>query len=171
MTDESLMLCVKNDDLDKAAILYERYKKKLYRYFLYKNQSNQELSEDNVQQVFYRMIKYRKSYKEESSFSVWIYGIARNIQYQDYKDQAKMNEAHANYQTTETYTFVNDEYQAMRQAIALLPESYREILIMSKFMDLKYEDIATLNNCSVGVVKARVFRATQSLREVYLKIS
>jgi len=171
MTDEALMLCVKNDDLDKAAILYERYKKKLYHFFLYKNKNDQELSEDAVQQVFYRMIKYRKSYKDEASFSVWVYGIARNVQYQNYKDQVKMNDTHANYQTTETYTFVNDEHQAMRQAIALLPETYREVLVMSKFMDLKYEDIAVLNNCSVGVIKTRVFRAMQSLKEVYLKIS
>ena len=171
MTDESLMLCVKNDDLDKAAILYERYKKKLYHFFLYKNKNDQELSEDAVQQVFYRMIKYRKSYKDDNSFNIWIYGIARNVQYQDYKDQAKMNEAQANYQTTETYTFVNDEHQAMRQAIALLPETHRDVLLMSKFMDLKYEDIAALSNCSVGVVKTRVFRAMQSLKEVYLKIS
>lgn len=171
MTDESLMLCVKNDDLDKAAILYERYKKKLYLFFLYKNKNDQELSEDAVQQVFYRMIKYRKSYKDDNSFNIWIYGIARNVQYQDYKDQAKMNEAHANYQTTETYTFVNDEHQAMRQAIALLSETHRDVLMMSKFMDLKYEDIAVLSNCSVGVVKTRVFRAMQSLKEVYLKIS
>lgn len=171
MTDESLMLCIKNDDLDKAAILYERYKKKLYQFFMYKNKNDQELSEDAVQQVFYRMIKYRKSYKDDSGFNVWIFGIARNVQYQDYKDQVKMTEAHANYRTTETYTFVNDEHQAMRQAITLLPENYREVLIMSKFMDLKYEDIAVLSNCSVGVVKTRVFRAMQSLREVYLKIS
>jgi RNA polymerase sigma-70 factor (ECF subfamily) len=171
MTDESLMLCVKNDDLDKAAILYERYKKKLYQFFLYKNKNDQELSEDAVQQVFYRMIKYRKSYKDDNSFSIWIYGIARNVQYQDYNKQVKMNDAHANYQTTETYTFANDEHQAMRQAISLLPENYREVLMMSKFMDLKYEDIAVLSNCSVGVVKTRVFRAMQSLKEVYLKIS
>ena len=171
MTDEALMLCVKNDDLDKAAMLYERYKKKLYQFFLYKNYGDKDGSEDCVQQVFYRMIKYRKTYKEDNNFSMWIYGIARNIQYQDYKDQVKNTEAHSNYQTTEIYTYGNDDHQALRQAVQLLPEHYREVLVMSKFMDLKYEEIALLSNCSVGVVKTRVFRAMQSLREVYFKIS
>ena len=51
MTDEYLMQCVKDEDLDKAAILYERYKKRLYNFFQYRNYNNPELSEDCVQQV------------------------------------------------------------------------------------------------------------------------
>jgi RNA polymerase sigma factor (sigma-70 family) len=171
MTDESLMLCVKNGDLDKAAILYERYKKKLYHFFLLKNHNDRELSEDGVQQVFYRMIKYRKSYREDNNFSMWIYGIARNIQYQDFNKQVKMNDVHAGYQINEAYTSVNDDHQALQQALQLLPEPYREVLVMSKFLDLKYEEIAEINNCSAGVIKTRVFRAIKSLREVYFKIS
>ena len=62
MTDEYLMQCVKNGDLDKAAVLYERYKKKLYNFFQYRNFNDAEQSEDCVQQVFYRIIKYRESY-------------------------------------------------------------------------------------------------------------
>ncbi len=171
MTDEALMLAVKNEDLDKAAILYERYKKKLYNFFLYKNNGDKEKSEDSVQQVFYRMIKYRQSYKEENNFKVWIYTIAWNIQHQDYKQQVKMDDLRANYQITEEYTPVDDRHQAVQHALKLLPDPYREVLLMSKFLGLKYEEIAEINNCSVGVVKTRVFRAIKSLREVYFKIS
>ena len=96
MTDESLMLCVKNEDLDKAAILYERYKRRLFNFFLYKNNSNKEKSEDCVHQVFYRIIKYRQSYKEDNNFKVWVYTIAWNIQHNDFKQQAKMDDVRAN---------------------------------------------------------------------------
>ncbi|MBW4891716.1 RNA polymerase sigma factor [Mucilaginibacter sp. HMF5004] len=171
MTDESLMLCVKKNDLDKAAILYERYKKKLYQFFMYKNYNDQEKSEDCVQQVFYRVIKYRQSYTEGNNFRIWVYSIAKNIQYQDFKEQVKMDAAHASYQTDEAYTLVNDEHQAMLQALKLLPEQYREVLVMSRFLGMKYDEIAEINNCSVGVIKTRAFRAINSLREAYFKIA
>jgi RNA polymerase sigma factor (sigma-70 family) len=171
MTDEFLMLSVKQEDLDKAAILYERYKKKMYNFFLYKNYNDQERSEDCVQQVFYRVIKYRHTYREGSNFKIWIYSIARNIQYQDYKDQVKMNEIRTNYLITEEYEDSNDDYQAIQKAMKILPEAHREVLLMAKFLGLKYEEIAQIHDCSVGVIKTRVFRAMKSLREIYLKIS
>ena len=171
MTDEYLMLCVKNGDMDKAAILYERYKKKLYNFFLYKSNGDKEKSEDGVHQVFYRMIKYRQSYKEANNFRVWIYSIAWNIQHQDFQQQARMNDVRANYQATEEYTLIDDRHAAVHYALKQLPGPYREVLVMSRFLGLKYDEIAEINNCSVGVIKTRVFRAISSLREVYFKIS
>nr|WP_067057830.1 sigma-70 family RNA polymerase sigma factor [Mucilaginibacter sp. L294] len=170
MTDEALMLCIKNDDLDKAAIIYDRYKQKLFNFFLFKNHLNRELSNDSVQQVFYRMIKYRKSYNEVYDFSKWIYGIAKNIHNQDINARKKAESLQSNYRVEEVYEIHNDDHAALRQAIEKLPEPYRETLLMSKFLQMKYEEIAELNNCSVGVIKTRVFRAVKMLREVYLKI-
>ncbi|GAA3989954.1 RNA polymerase sigma factor RpoE [Mucilaginibacter dorajii] len=171
MTDESLMVLVKNDDLEKASILYQRYKKKLYHFYLFRNCNDQEASEDCVQQVFYRMIKYRKSYIEGNNFGIWIYKIAQNVLYQDLKNQAKMNSIQNGFRINEMYTAEPDEYSTIRQAIQLLPEPYREVLIMSKFMELKYEEIAQISNCSVGVIKTRVFRAISQLKEKYNSIA
>jgi len=171
MTDEYLMLCIKNDDLDKVAILYERYTKKLYLYFLSKNKHDSESSEDCVQQVFYRLIKYRKTFKDDSNFGMWIYGIARNVQFKDFNTRNKISNAYADYQVAETYDQVNDDNQALNQAMQLLPDQYREVLIMTKYLGLKYEEIAAINNCSVGAIKNRVYRAIQNLRDIYFKIS
>lgn len=171
MTDEQLMLAVKNDHLDKAAILYERYKKMLYGFFMYKNNNDKAKSDDNVQQTFYRLIKYRHTYKEESNFKVWLYSIAWNIQHNDYKQAAKLNVIPTDILPDEPYIQKDDRYDELYQAMQLLPEQHREVLVMSKFLELKYEEIAQINNCSVGVVKTRVFRALQQLRTVYFKIS
>jgi RNA polymerase sigma factor (sigma-70 family) len=171
MTDEALMLCVKNDDLDKSAILYERYKKKLNNFFMYRNSFDKEASEDCIQQVFYRVIKYRKSYKADNNFSKWIFTIAKNILFHDSKEQLKVNHMRANYHVAEEYNDKSDDYQAIRQAVLLLPEQYREVLLMSKFMDMKYEDIAEISECSIGTIKIRVYRAIKILRETYLRIS
>ncbi len=171
MTDEQLMLAVKNNHLDKAAILYERYKKMLYGFFMYKNGNDKAKSEDHVQQVFYRLIKYRLTYKQDSNFKVWLYTIAWNVQHQDYKQSAKLNLVPMEILPDEAHVQTDDRYEALHKAINLLPEQQREILIMSKLLELKYEEIAQISNCTVGVVKTRVFRALQQLRTVYFKIS
>jgi RNA polymerase sigma factor (sigma-70 family) len=171
MTDESLMLCVKSGELDKAAILYERYKKALYNFFLYKNSNDKDKGEDGVQQVFYQLIKYRHTFKEDGNFKVWLYSIAWNIQHHDFRRQEKQEDMINNYPITETYIQFDDDHQTLHHALKLLPDIYRDVLIMSRFGGLKYEEIAEINNCSVGVIKTRAFRAIQSLREVYFKIS
>lgn len=171
MSDEYLMLCVKNGDLDKAAIIYERYKKKLYQFFMHRNYGDKEASADNVQQVFYRLIKYKNTFKDDANFNIWLYSIASNIRYQDMKDKQRMDTGLNGYKIPESYTPINDEHQALHQALKTLPETHREILMMSKFLDMKYEEIAVIIGCSVGVVKTRVFRAMQALRETYFKLN
>lgn len=171
MSDELLMLSVKNGDLDKASIIYERYKNKLYQFFIHRNYGDKEASADNVQQVFYRLIKYRNTYKDDSNFNTWLYSIASNVRYQDLKTKQRSEAGLIYYKLPESYTPINDEHQALQQALKTLPEAHREILMMSKFLDMKYEEIAVIIGCSVGVVKTRVFRAMQTLRETYFKMN
>ena len=104
---------------------------------------------------------------------MWVYGIARNVQFKDFNAQNKISfsNAYADYHVTEVYDPVNDDSQALNQAMLLLPDQHREVLVMSKYLGLKYEEIAALNNCSAGTIKTRVFRAVQNLREIYFKIS
>ena len=78
MTDEQAMYAVSQGDLDKAAILYERYKKSLLNFFLYR-QNDRENARDLTQQVFLRMLRYRHTYREGASFRTWILEIARNV--------------------------------------------------------------------------------------------
>ena len=170
MTDESLMLSVKNDNLDDLSVLYERYKLRLFRFFYLKNNHDEQESEDCVQQVFYRIIKYRKSFREDHVFLAWMFAIARNVRSQEFKDKMKRDNLISTIKTEEFYILGNDEHQALRQAMDLLPDAYKDVLIMSKFMGLKYDEIAKINNCSEGVIKTRVFRAMKYLKENYEKI-
>ena len=56
----------------------------------------------------------------------------------------------------------------LQRALMQLPEDKREILVLSRFQELKYEEIARLLGCEIGAVKVRVHRALQQLREIYL---
>ena len=73
------MEAVRQGDLGGMAVLFERHHRSLFNYFVHLN-GNRELSEDLVQDVFVRMLKYRQTYKPERSYSAWMYQIARNAQ-------------------------------------------------------------------------------------------
>ena len=68
---------VRDGDLAKMAVLFERHHRPLFRYFL-RLTGNREFSEDLAQDVFFRMLKYRHSYQDGSPFTPWMYQVARN---------------------------------------------------------------------------------------------
>ena len=59
----------------------------------------------------------------------------------------------------------------LRRALAGLPGEKREVLIMSRFQDLKYEEIASILKCEVGTVKVRVYRALRELADRFFALS
>src|SRR5258706_14127912 len=71
------MAAVGAGEVSKLAVLFERHHRSLFRYFVSMNR-NRELSEDLVQDVFFRMLRYRGSYDPQQSFTAWMYQIARN---------------------------------------------------------------------------------------------
>lgn len=170
MTDETAMQCVFNGDLDKAAILYERYKRPLLNFFL-RFGVDSESSHDLTQQTFYRLIHYRHTFREGHEFKTWIYRIARN-QFHDFIKDNK----HKTSQLSENFDVIDDEthdetqHKLIRIALEKLPEDYREVLHLSRYEEMKYDQIAEVLNVSVSVVKVRVHRAIKKLREVYLSL-
>ena len=78
MTDEALMSAVKNGKLDMASDLYDKYSKRLYNYFV-KISMDRSVSDDLMQNTFFRMIKYRHTYKDGNPFKAWMFQIARNV--------------------------------------------------------------------------------------------
>src|SRR6476659_1613057 len=78
------MLKVKEGDLDRLSLLFERYKRPLYGFFYGLNR-NAELSEDLVQNVFYRILKYRYLFRGEGDFKTWMFHIARNVNHDHFR--------------------------------------------------------------------------------------
>ena len=170
MTDEQAMYAVSQGDLDKAAILYERYKKSLLNFFLYR-QNDRENARDLTQQVFLRMLRYRHTYREGASFKTWILEIARNV----FFDYLKKNPTHTDLNEIadigDSYDETEEQHQFLHRALAQLPDQYREVLLLSRFQHMSYEEIGQSLGLSVPNVKVRVFRAMQKLRDLYMNVS
>jgi RNA polymerase sigma factor (sigma-70 family) len=171
------MIKVKEGDLGKLGLLFERYKRPLYGFF-YGLTKNGELSEDLVQNVFFRILKYRYLFRGEGDFKTWMFHIARNVNNDHYRKN-KLNAKDSLEQWQErlgtdenrsTEIQSDEELQILSMAMDRLPVDKREILLLSKFQDKKYKEIGEIIGCSEGAVKVKVFRALQELKEVYRKL-
>ncbi len=178
LTDNTLMLKVKNGDLDKLGLLYERHKKRLFGFF-YNLGNNPSISEDLVQNVFMRVLKYRRSYSGEGSFAAWLFSMARNVHYDHHKRSAKESISHgvsADDIKGETEDHLNEEYHnegnkaLLKHALSLLPHEKREVLILSKYREMKFSEIAKVIGCSEGAAKVRVHRALKDLRIIFSQL-
>jgi len=172
MSDEELMSQVRSGVGEMLGLLFERYQTPLFNFYL-KLTGDRSVSEDLVQDVFFRILKYRQSYRVETPFRAWMYQIARNAR-MDYLRRRRpetswepeMSPAVAPTDTAQQ----SQETLLLHRALMRMPEEKREVLVLSRFQDLKYEEIARLLNCETGTVKTRVHRALQELREIFLEL-
>lgn len=176
MTDEELMDAVKGGDLTKASILFDRYNKHLYNFFV-KIAYDRDLGHDLTQDVFLRMIRYRHTYRSTSKFKSWIFQIARNVYADHYRSNKIMksdfDEVEMIGQKVDAIDvkMANDEREKLLYiAMYKLNEEQRELLLLSKFQKLKYDEIATIYDSTVGAIKVKVHRAINKLKEHYLKL-
>jgi RNA polymerase sigma-70 factor (ECF subfamily) len=176
-TDNQIMEDVKNGKVEKLAVLFEKHHVKLFNFFL-RLTANRDTSEDLVQDVFSRMLKYRASYLGHSKFTTWMYQIGRNAHI-DYlrkkRDEYPLDEQWedaVSYELSPTEELEKSEEIAMiREALAKLPLKKREVLVLSRFQDMKYKEIAELFGCQIGTVKAHVHRAIKELGKIYTDLA
>lgn len=165
--DEELMLRVRNDEVETLSTLFERHHVALFNFF-YRMSGDNAGSEDLVQDVFYRVLKYRRSYKPGTSFRTWMYQVARNARNDRFRKQrGEVDLDEAPVATVLPIDSVEQAQQLSRLKCALmqLPEEKRELLLLTRYQGLKYEEVARLLQCEVGAVKVRVHRALQELKD------
>ena len=174
MTDNAIMLKVKSGDLDKMALLFQRYHRPLYG-FLYHMTGQREISEDMVQNIFYRMLRSRHTFTGNGEFKTWMYHLARNV-LKDHWKKAGGSRPVAEWEDRITDEVLVDEQlekkmelEMLQKRIASLSPESREVLILSRYQDLKYAEIAEVLDLSVGAVKVRIHRAINQLKTLYMQ--
>lgn len=164
------MILVSKGNLDMMSVLFERYHIKIFN-FLVKMTRDKEVSQDITQEVFYKALKYRASYKN-GKFSAWIYTIARNIfsdhyQKQKNKDQRLEDQLYKIEEINHTQGIETSE--ELNRALDQLSTSDRELIIMNRYQGIKYQEMAEIVGSTEGAVKTKVHRAIQKLKKYYLQ--
>jgi RNA polymerase sigma-70 factor (ECF subfamily) len=168
------MIAVRDGDTGRLGLLFERYKRSLYGFFYGMNR-NQELSEDLVQNTFFRILKYRHLFRGEGDFRTWMFHIARNVSHDHFrKDKLKWKESVENWQNKlahednrEGEMQLTEKNAMLSMAMDKLPQDKKEILLLSKYQEKKYKEIGEIIGCSEGAVKVKVFRALQELKVIF----
>ena len=161
---------VANGNLDVLKILFERHHKHVFN-FLHKMCGNRILSEDLTQEVFYKLMKYRTSYNN-GKFVSWLFTIARNSL------NSHFRRASDNYDEIDTLDYklvANEEekkdYSDLHLAINQLDPSDRELMILNRIQEIKYEELAIIVGSTPGAVKTKVSRALKKLKTIYFQNS
>ena len=177
MTDDRLMQNVRDGQVEKLAVLFERHHAAIFNFFL-RMTGNRAVSEDLVQDVFARILKHRATYRGEDRFTVWMYTIARNVHF-DYlrksRDAFALDEQFEDIPSPELMpedrVIQNQEADLGNRALARLSPRKQELLVLSRFQNLKYREIAELLHCPEGTVKGLIHRAIRELGEAYRQLA
>jgi RNA polymerase sigma-70 factor (ECF subfamily) len=140
-------------------------------------------SEDIAQIVFMRVWKHARHYKPDNKFTTYLYTIVRNLVYNESRRRSRKrtvstdqreDEQHLQHPDDESArpdaTLLDSELRAaIDAAIASLPENQRLAVILRRYDNLPYEEIAEVLKTSVPSVKSLLFRARTTLRETLSK--
>jgi RNA polymerase sigma-70 factor (ECF subfamily) len=176
--DAELMLRVREGDDTSFALLLERHRGPVV-HFLFRMVQNPSVSEELAQEVFLRVYRSRATYEPTAKFTTWLFRIATHLALNWVRD-GKKEKGHESLDeqvvdgvdrqvrdrqpTIEQAMLYEVKMTEVRQAIEALPAKQRAAVLMHKYEELEYAQIARALNCSESAVKSLLFRAYESLR-------
>ena len=176
VTDELLMHAVQGGQLEALGELFERHHRAVFL-FLRRTTGDPVLAEDLVQEVFVRILKYRRTYDSGSRFDTWLFRIARNARADHFRKRGPSPapvDAALNVPAPEPSPDRRLERQIdveqLDRAMQQLGEEPRDLLVLARYHGLPYDRIAETLGIEVGAVKVRVHRAMKQLRAVFFRL-
>jgi RNA polymerase sigma-70 factor (ECF subfamily) len=166
------MAHVADGNLDSLRFLFDRYHRRIFNFIL-QMCGDRELSNDLTQDVFYKVMKYRTSYKG-GQFASWIFTITRNGVHTHFrKHKTRMEDLETVLYKIEDEEDSNgkEDHAFLKYALQQLDIEDREILIMHKMQGIKYEELGNILEITPGAAKAKAYRALKKLRTIYFQKS
>jgi RNA polymerase sigma-70 factor, ECF subfamily len=178
-SDVQLMLDVKAGDEASFDFLLQKYRMPLVN-FLYRMVRDTATAEDLAQEVFLRVYRARKQYSPSAKFTTWLFRIATNLALNSVRDNryhkletsldAPVKEDEAPMQLRSPEMRIDEHLleqaraEIIRRAIASLPEKQRAAVLLHKYEEMDYGEIAKIMECSESTLKSLLFRAYETLR-------
>jgi RNA polymerase sigma-70 factor, ECF subfamily len=178
-SDVQLMLDVKAGNDASFGPLLQKYRIPLVS-FLDRMVRDWTLAEDLAQEVFLRVYRARKKYSPDAKFTTWLFRIATNLALNALRDgrhrqgEVSLDQSGEDDRRTmdlpdrrpgiEQHLMERDRAALIRRAIWALPEKQRAAVLLHKYHELDYDEIARILECSESALKSLLFRAYETLR-------
>jgi RNA polymerase sigma-70 factor (ECF subfamily) len=180
--DAQVMLRVRDGDDAAFNYLVERYRRAMIS-FMFRMVHNAAIAEDLSQEVFLRVYRSRASYSADAKFTTWLYRIATNLAVNHARDNKhERPEVKASIDAVDEETGLSidvadsrlnveqdilrrERLQAIRKCVEALPERQRMAVMMHKYQEMDYRQIAEVLHLSESATKSLLFRAYETLRE------
>jgi RNA polymerase sigma-70 factor (ECF subfamily) len=181
-TDVQLMLDVKAGDEQSFELLLRKYRTPLVN-FLFRMVRNTAVAEDLAQEVFIRVYRAREEYAPSAKFTTWMFRIATNLALNSVRDNRHRQMEISMDQTVDTgeeeqqvlqvpdrapnveqELVARSRAEMIMKAIHSLPEKQRAAVLLHKYQELDYDEIARVLECSESALKSLLFRAYETLR-------
>jgi RNA polymerase sigma-70 factor (ECF subfamily) len=182
LTDADVMLRAKAGDEAAFDSLVQKYRRPMVS-FMYRMAHNAAAAEDLAQEVFLRVYRSRQSYEATAKFTTWLYRIATNLAVNHARDtrherpenMVSLDEPDEESGRTldvadgtlsaEEMLVRQERLAAIRQRVQGLPERQRIAVVMHKYQQMDYQQIAEVLKLSESATKSLLFRAYETLRE------
>jgi RNA polymerase sigma-70 factor (ECF subfamily) len=176
--DAELMLRVRDGCSASFASLLERHRGPVIQ-FLFRMVQNRAVAEELAQEVFLRVYRSRATYEPTAKFTTWMFRIASHLALnwiRDHKGEkgkesldqelpdGATRQVSDRRPSVEQRLLLEVKLQEIRCAIHLLPPKQRAAVLMHKYQEMDYSQIAAALNCSESAIKSLLFRAYESLR-------
>lgn len=181
MLDEDLMELFQAGTVEAYNILVDRYSERLMHY-LFGFLADKKRCEDLLQETFLRVHRNRHSYQRIAKFSTWLYTIAGNLARSEYRKQKRryMYSIQSTSRDNEEYemplpdeSFAPDKHtesilqeNSIFKALDVLPDSFREVIILRDVQELAYDEIAEITGLPMGTVKSRINRGRRKMKHL-----
>lgn len=180
ISDEDLVEGTLGGNEDAFSRLYERYRHRVYA-TAYRIVQDAAEAQDATQEIFVKLYRSLSSWNaRRSRFSTWLYRLAANHAIDCWRGRRRRSESQLEpepedralreYQLTHAirspYRDVENKesIEEIRQFVGGLPDLQKKVFVLRYFQECKLEEIAEMENCSLGTVKTSLFRATQAVR-------
>jgi len=176
--DAELMLRLKQGDCASFGVLLDKYRSPVI-HFLYRMVQNQAVAEELAQEVFLRVYRSRSTYEPTARFTTWLFRIATHLALNTLRDsrgektreyldddgaELPARQISDRRPTIEQHMLHEARLEEIRGAITALPAKQRAAVLMHKYEEMEYSQIARVLNCSESAVKSLLFRAYETLR-------
>jgi RNA polymerase sigma-70 factor (ECF subfamily) len=167
------MRAVREGDVNQLGVLFERHHARVHA-LCYRLTRRADAADDLAQETFLRVLRYRDTFRGDAAFATWLYRVAYNVCHEHWRQERRDESVpHMPIESDQHHQHadpVSERHALLEQAMVRLEPEQRAVLVLTRYHDLKYDDVARVLDITPAAARVRAHRALNDLREIYREL-